>query len=181
MHYSSPPLLEHELVALRPITVADIDPWFKYLTQREVYEHTSWNVQEPAELSHYACKPEDLTTSSVLRFAVALRSTNELVGTAGFHTVSPQNQTAEIAYDLAPQYWRKGIASAVCSTLVNWAHTAASVVRVQATVLETNHRSMAVLERCGFQREGLLRAYRKVRGRHGNFYMYANVASRAAA
>ena len=181
MHYSSLPELEHELVALRPLMSADIDPWFRYLTQREVFEHTSWDVQDSRELSHYAWKPDEFTPTSLLRFAVALRSSNELVGTAGFHTVSPQNETAEIAYDIAPQYWGKGIASAVCATLVNWAHTAASVVRVQATVLETNHRSMAVLERCGFQREGLLRAYRKVRGSHGNFYMYAHVSSRAAA
>jgi [ribosomal protein S5]-alanine N-acetyltransferase len=112
---------------------------------------------------------------------VALRSSNELAGTAGFHTVSPQNATAEIAYDIAPPYWGKGIGSAVCSALVNWAHSAASIVRVQATVLESNARSVAVLERCGFQREGLLRSYRMVRGKHGNFYMYAHVASLADA
>ena len=181
MHFSSLPRFEHKLVVLRPITAADIEPWFRYLSQPEVYEHTSWNVQEAEELSHYAWKPEEFTSSSLLRFAVALRSNNELVGTAGFHTVSPQNETAEIAYDIAPPYWRKGIGSAVCSALVNWAHSAASIARVQATVLESNTRSVAVLERCGFQREGLLRSYRMVRGKRGNFYMYAHLASRADA
>ena len=78
-------------------------------------------------------------------------------------------------------FWGKGIGSAVCSALVSWAHSAASIVRVQATVLESNARSIAVLERCGFAREGLLRSYRKVRGRRGNFYMYAHVALRADA
>ena len=181
MHFSSLPRLEHELVVLRAITVTDIEPWFMYLSQPEVYEHTSWNVQVAEELRHYAWKPEEFTPSSQLRFAIALRSTNELVGTAGFHTVSPQNQTAEIAYDIAPPYWGMGIASTVCSTLVKWAHSTASIVRVQATVLESNSRSVAVLERCGFQLEGLLRSYRMVRGKHGNFYMYAHVASRADA
>ena len=181
MHFSSLPLLEHELVVLRPMTDADIEPWFKYLSQPEVYEHTSWNVQQSEELSHYAWRQENSTPSSLLRFAVALRANNELVGTAGFHTVSPQNETAELAYDIAPPYWGKGIGSAACSALVNWAHSAASIVRVQATVLESNARSVAVLERCGFQREGLLQSYRKVRGKHGNFYMYAHVVSRADA
>jgi [ribosomal protein S5]-alanine N-acetyltransferase len=179
MRFSSLPLLEHGIVVLRPITAADIQPWFRYLSQPEVYEHTSWNVQAAEELNHYAWKPEEFTPSSLLRFAVALRSNNELAGTAGFHTVSPQNETAELAYDIAPPYWGKGIGSAVCSALVNWAHSAASIVRVQATVLESNARSVAVLERCGFQREGLLRSYRMVRGKPGNFYMYAHVASRA--
>jgi ribosomal-protein-alanine N-acetyltransferase len=177
MQFSSLPLLEHDLVALRPITSADIKPWFDYLTKPEVYEHTSWNVQSPSELSNYAWKPEEFTPSSLLRFAVALRSSNELVGTAGFHTVSPQNETAELAYDIAPTLWGKGIASAVCAALSQWAHSSAGIVRVQATVLESNSRSIAVLQRCGFQREGLLHSYRKVRGKHGNFYMYAHVTS----
>ena len=181
MHFSSLPLLEHKLVVLRPITASDIKPWFEYLSKREVYEHTSWDVQDASELSHYAWKQEEFTPSSLLRFAVALRSNDELIGTAGFHTVSPQNQTAEIAYDIAPKYWGKGIGSSVCSALVEWAHSAASVVRVQATVLESNARSVAVLQRCGFQHEGLLHSYRKVRGNHGNFHMYAHVAPRADA
>ena len=175
MHFSRLPQLEHELVLLRPITDADIEPWFKYLSLPEVYEHTSWDVHEPRELIHHVWKPDEFTESSQLRFAVALRSGNDLVSTAGFHTVSPQNETAEIAYDIAPAFSGKGIASAVCSELVKWAHTAASVTRVQATVLESNIRSAAVLERCGFKQEGLLNSYRKVRGRHGNFYMYAHV------
>jgi [ribosomal protein S5]-alanine N-acetyltransferase len=181
MHFSSLPQLEHEFVLLRPIAAEDIQPWFRYLSQPVVYEHTSWNVQKSSELDHYVWKRDEFTESSLLRFAVALRSSNELVGTAGFHTVSAQNGTAEIAYDIAPDYWGKGIASAVCTELVNWAHTAATIVRVQATVLDSNIRSAAVLERCGFQREGLLYSYRKVRGKHGNFYMYAHVALRTDA
>ncbi len=181
MHFSSLPSLEHELVLLRPIAEPDIEPWFRYLSQPAVFEHTSWNVKAPAELAHYVWKPQEFTASSLLRFAIALRTTDALVGTAGFHTVSALNATAEIAYDLAIEYWGKGIASAVVRSLTDWAHTAASLVRVQATVLESNARSMRVLERCGFEREGLLRSYRNVRGSPGNFYMYAHVAARADA
>jgi len=176
MNYSALPSLKHGLVTLRPIVSSDIEPWFRYLSLPQVYQHTSWNVQSPSELAHCAWREEEFTPSSALRFAIALRTSSELVGTAGFHTVSPQNATAEIAYDLAPAYWGKGIATAVCRELCAWAHSAAAVIRVQATVLETNARSARVLERCGFQREGLLQAYRLVRGQPGNFYMYAHVA-----
>jgi ribosomal-protein-alanine N-acetyltransferase len=181
MRFPSLPQLEHELVLLRPMTEADIEPWFNYLSQPLVYEHTSWNVARPEELAHHVWNPQDFTASSPLRFAIALRTTNELIGTAGFHSVSPEHQTLELAYDLAPSHWGKGIASSACSSLVAWAHGPAAMARVQATVLETNARSAAVLERCGFQREGLLHAYRRVRGRYGNFYMYAHVSPHAAA
>ena len=35
---------------------------------------------------------------------------------------------------------------------------------------------MRVLERCRFQREGLLRRYRLVRGAPGDFWIYARLA-----
>lgn len=181
MNYSALPSLTHGLVTLRPIASGDIEPWFRYLSLPQVYEHTSWNVHAPSELAHCVWREEEFTPSSPLRFAIALRTTGELVGTAGFHTISPQNATAEIAYDLAPEYWGKGIATAVCRELSAWVHSAAAVIRVQATVLETNVRSAKVLERCGFQCEGLLQAYRLVRGQPGNFYMYAHVQRRIAA
>lgn len=97
------------------------------------------------------------------------------MGTAGFHTVSPENASAEIAYDLDPACWGQGLASEVCATLVDWAHASAGMVRVQATVLASNARSAAVLARCGFALEGRLRAYRMVRGTPGDFDMYSHV------
>lgn len=170
------PVLQHELVTLRALQASDLQPWFDYLSLPQVFEPTSWNVREPGELAAHVWQPETWSAASMLRFAVALRSNGALIGTAGFHSVSPPNASAEIAYDLAPSHWGRGIASAVCRSLLAWAHEVQGLVRVQATVLEGNARSVAVLERCGFQREGLLRAYRQVRGRPGDFLMYAHVA-----
>lgn len=175
MLFEALPESTHELVSLRPITEADIPVWYAYLSQPVVVEHTSWNLSTSAELSPYVWIPEANTESSLLRLAIALRSTGELVGTAGFHSVQPQNRSAEIAYDLAQSVWGKGIATSVCQQLVAWAHAHVGLLRVQATVLESNVPSMAVLERCGFLREGYLRSYRLVRGRPGNFFMYSHV------
>ena len=169
------PESNHELVSLRPITEADLPVWYAYLSVPNVVEHTSWNLADLKELSPYVWDPSANTESSFLRLAIALRSTGEIVGTAGFHTVQPRNRSAEIAYDLAPSMWGKGIATSVCQQLAAWAHDSVGLLRVQATVLESNVPSMAVLKRCGFLREGLLRSYRLVRGRPGDFYMYISV------
>ena len=175
MLFAALPEANHDLVALRPIVESDLPVWYAYLSTPAVFEHTSWNVSSAAELSPYVWSPEASTDSSLLRLAIALRSTGELLGTAGFHTISPQNRSAELAFDLSPKFWGKGIATHICQLLVAWAHSSAGLLRVQATVLETNARSAAVLERCGFVREGLLRSYRLVRGYPGNFYMYSHV------
>ena len=176
MHFTDLPNLKHDLVGLRPLEAGDINDWYDYLRLPLVYDHTSWNVQAASELSPFAWSTQEHLASSPLRFAIACKSNNQLIGTAGFHTVSPINQTAELAYDIHPEWWGQGIATAVCTELVTRAHTCASTLRVQATVLETNVRSTRVLERLGFAREGLLRSYRLVRGVPGNFYMYSHIA-----
>ena len=171
------PQLQHADAVLRAIAADDIQAWFDYLTQPEVFEHTSWNVSSPAELQHYAWRPDEFTDDSLLRFAIACRQTNRLIGTAGFHTVSTRNRSAEIAYDLSPLFWGRGIASAACACLTEWAHSQAGVQRVQATTLKSNTRSLKVLERCGFEREGLLRSFRMVRGVPGDFWMFSHLAA----
>jgi ribosomal-protein-alanine N-acetyltransferase len=175
MEFSALPESAHELVLLRPIGAEDLPAWYAYLSEPAVYEHTSWNVQSPQDLARHIWQPDVSTPSTDLRLAIALRSTNQLVGTAGFHTVSPQNRSAELAFDLSPAVWGRGIATCMCSLLTQWAHSAAGVVRVQATVLHTNARSGQVLRRCGFEREGLLRSYRMVRGQPGDFWMWGHV------
>ncbi len=162
-------------VGVRPLAPADIPRWYAYLAMPVVFEHTSWNVQSPSELEDFATLSE--SPSARLRLAIVERSTDQLVGTIGFHTVSPENRTAELAYDLSPRWWGKGIASHMCEVMVQWAHDHVGLLRVQATVLTSNNRSIEVLQRCRFKREGLLRSYRMVRGRPGDFWMYSHVRS----
>lgn len=177
MHFTRLPELKHEIVCLRALEASDIDDWYGHLRLPMVFEHTNWNVGAASELAPNEWSAQELSASSPVRFAIALKSDNRLVGTAGFHTVSPANQTAELAYDLAPEIWGKGVATAVGRELVTWAHTCANTIRVQATVLESNVRSARVLTRLGFSRKGILHSYRLVRGVPGNFYMYSHVTT----
>jgi ribosomal-protein-alanine N-acetyltransferase len=175
VQFSTLPESGHEQVKLRPIAAADIPVWFEYLSMPAVFQHTSWNLQSPADLSHYDSSRQSRTPSSLLRLAIADRATDRLVGTIGFHTVSPEHHSAELAYDLSPSVWGRGIATHLCGVVVAWAHSQVGLRRVQATVLSSNNRSMRVLERCGFKREGLLQSYRFVRGSPGDFWMFAHV------
>lgn len=69
-----------------------------------------------------------------------------------------------MAYDLSPAVWGRGIATAACASLLEWGGRChIGRPRIQATVLPEKARSIPALERVGFQREGLLRSYRKAR------------------
>jgi RimJ/RimL family protein N-acetyltransferase len=174
LQFTSLPALEHPLAALREMRAADLEAWFRILAQPAVYEHTSWNLASVDDLRTYA--EQDRAPGSLVRFALVRRDDGAFIGSAGFHSVSPAHRTAEIAYDLAPEFWGRGIARAACAALTGWAMDHVGLQRVQATTLSTNVRSARALEACGFEREGLLRHYRLVRGVPGDFWIYARLA-----
>jgi [ribosomal protein S5]-alanine N-acetyltransferase len=175
MQHVNPPELQHELVSLRPLMRADVAAWYAYLSMPHVLEHTSWQLGSVDDLLQKFDTLESADPASELRFAIVLRSSGVLVGTIGFHSLSLLNKTAEIAYDLTPSVWGRGIAPSACEAMTGWAFARLGVVRIQATALDSNTRTVSVLEKCGFQREGLLCSFRMVRGEPRNFWIYARI------
>ncbi len=180
MLFDELPESNHPAVALRPMTADDLPVWLALLHLPEVYEHTSWNHPSLEDVAHNVWSDAMMRDPAHhLRLAIACRDSGRLVGTIGFPLVAQPHRSAEIAYELSPEFWGRGIATQLCRLLVAWAHRHANVLRVQATALQSNTRSIRVLERAGFEREGLLRSYRLVRGAPGDFFMYSHIAKQA--
>ncbi|MFZ6743237.1 GNAT family N-acetyltransferase [Undibacterium sp. JH2W] len=160
-------------LTLRNIRSSDAEIWYAYLKNPDVIRHTSWNLSSVDDLLPQLSSFEGDLPNSSIRLAIVTQADDQLIGTVGFHTVSDLNRSAELAYDMAPEYWGKGIMRLAATALCEWGFHEAGYNRIQATVLESNSNSCKVLERMGFQREGYLRAFRMVRGKPGNFWIYA--------
>jgi [ribosomal protein S5]-alanine N-acetyltransferase len=72
----------------------------------------------------------------------------------------PLPQIGEIGYLLAPEARGRGVMTRAVRLVVAWALDDLRLVRVQAFASPDNAASMALLERLGFTREGVLRSYR---------------------
>ncbi len=82
----------------------------------------------------------------------------QTVGGCGIHVGSGAFRcNAEIGYWLAQAQWGQGIATQVAGVLAERALQDPAVTRIFAPVHADNPRSMRVLEKCGFEREGLQR------------------------
>lgn len=171
------PVLGSAEFSLRPITLADVPAWYEYLSMPLVVEHTSWNLTSIDSLVPLVHGYNSDAPESAIRFAVQETSGNRLIGTVGFHTVSVAHRTAELAYDLHPAYWGRGLASACCRAATAWGFAEQHYVRIQAMALDSNAASIRVLERCQFTLEGKLRSYRMVRSEARDFWLYASIAS----
>ena len=74
------------------------------------------------------------------------------------------DRSAQIAYLLMWDHWRKGLAREAVTTMVTHLHDHYHLTRVKARVDIRNRRSIALLEVLGFERLAIHRHAEKIRG-----------------
>ena len=93
--------------------------------------------------------------------AIVLREESRLIGMARLGGVLGGKREGHLGYWIARPYWGHGYASEAASRLCRLAFGPLRLRRLATEVLPSNRRSIAVLERLGFRREGVERqAYR---------------------
>jgi len=162
---------------LRPIQSTDLTHWCDYLQQERVKAFVSWDVKSPADLQQFVFAPGRDSMGEQIKWAICRHSDDRLIGTIGFHTIALAHHSCEIAYDLDPDYWNKGIATQICRKMTSWAHQELGFKRITASVMTENPASRRVLEKSGYNLEGLMRSYRKVRGVHKDYLLLSSISA----
>ncbi|MDA0617434.1 MAG: GNAT family N-acetyltransferase [Proteobacteria bacterium] len=129
--------------------------------------------------------PKDITASaeqisylflrgrSVPYWAIVDSSNDDIVGSCGFVNADLYNKRLEIAYDLHPKFWGKGVMHNSIKVCLKHAFEKMSVKRVEAVALRENVESAKTLLRIGFIHEGTLRNYKYFRGRMVNMESFS--------
>ena len=89
---------------------------------------------------------------------------NEVVGSVSLKNISHSMGYAEIGYGIAESHHRRGIATAAVSLLVDKVFAETALRKLIAFVHDENQASRRVLEKLGFQEEGLLREHYMIGG-----------------
>lgn len=169
-----PPIIELENVRLRPILMRDAPAIHAYLSDPVVTELTSY---PPITLPFVEAMLERIqnrwASGELSKWGITLADSDQIVGLCGFNDWSKPHRVAEVAYDLAPALWGRGVMRQVIAALLQWTFDQDQIDRVQAFVRIDNGRSIQLLERCGFLREGRLRRYRVCRGQAFDYFIYS--------
>jgi RimJ/RimL family protein N-acetyltransferase len=101
-----------------------------------------------------------------------------ILGGTTFHHFDPMRDVVEVGYWLFLEARGRGVATRTVSAMVEYAF-ANGICRVEAHVRPENRSSELVLERLGFEREGIKRRYLHHEGRRVDATLWARVADDA--
>jgi RimJ/RimL family protein N-acetyltransferase len=93
----------------------------------------------------------------LFQWGLARREDDRVVGTCTLTRIDARNRRAEVGFALGREHWGHGYAGEAMRRLLHFAFRDLDFVRLEADADPRNERSVAVLERLGFRREGLLR------------------------
>lgn len=101
----------------------------------------------------------------------------EIVGIAGFNSISWENMTTSIGYWLGEGYQGKGIMTKVAKALTNYAFTYLQLNKVEIRAAEGNKKSRSIPERLGFIIEGKIRQAEWLYDHYVDHIVYGILAS----
>jgi RimJ/RimL family protein N-acetyltransferase len=132
------------LVAIRyPLSMTEEDQWWQAFQQRK-NDHI------------FAIETEDGT----------------YIGNIGLHSIEGENRQATLGIVIGPKdYWNQGYGTDAVLSMLNWAFGYLNLNRVYLRVYAYNRRAVRCYEKCGFQREGIMRQARYIDGQYHDEWM----------
>ncbi len=168
-----PPVLESDRVRLRPLRVDDAADAFALYSNAEVCRYWSfapWTTLAQAEA--WLAERLAMRPPAVHGWALTESGDDRLIGTTALFSLSGPNQRAELGYSLLPSRQGRGLAHEAVRLALVHAFGPLGLERVEADVDPRNEPSWRLLERFGFQREGLLRNRWRVGGEFADSWIY---------
>ncbi len=101
------------------------------------------------------------------------KSPQRIIGTLSFSRLHPAFQSCQIGYKLDPLYQHRGLATEALQFVIPIVSQEYSLHRIEAYVLPSNQPSICLLERLGFEVEGIARDYAIIAGRWQNHLQYS--------
>jgi len=115
-----------------------------------------------------------LTAEKDSQYAFAITYDGKVIGSIGvFRKENVHRLTAELGYYIAEPYWGKGIVTEAVLQMCGFVFENTDIVRIFAEPYAHNTASCRVLEKAGFQFEGILRQNTVKNGQSFDMKMYA--------
>ncbi|MFI7593025.1 GNAT family N-acetyltransferase [Micromonospora sp. NPDC049359] len=152
-------MLTDQVVALRRLAPQDAEMMYGLHSRPEVVANQAPPVPPTRESIERRCRLAESAwlTGDIARLLIVDVATGEPAGSCGLSYTEVTSGEGSIGYALLPRWRGHGYATRAVRLLAAWAFGPAGLARLTAGTVPENTASHRVLERVGFQREGLQR------------------------
>ena len=155
------PVIETGRLLLRELTSDDIEWYMSHFSTPEIVHGSGYPGPETIkaakeEFEMYILGPWKEGTG--LRWGITLKDDGSLIGSCGFYKWENEpHRKAEMGYDLAPAYWGRGIMREALQAIIRYGFEEMNLNRITVLVISYNDRSLRLVNRLGFVKEGVMR------------------------
>lgn len=153
-------MYEGKLVRLRAFDNADLMHLVDYSNDYQVMRGASGSILYPSTVDDEARMMGNNTsyTSGEYQFAVETLAEGRLIGKCGFIKVNWKNRVGELAILLGEKGCHgKGYGTDAVITLCRFGFEEMNLHKIKATVFSFNKAAIRCYEKCGFEKEGILK------------------------
>ena len=170
------PKFETPRLELREMTRRDLEFYFHHFNVPEIVEGTCFPGPKDLEaaeqeLEHYCINP--FKENRGIRWGIINKEDKKLIGTLGIYDWDKTARRAEVGYDLEPAYWQQGLMTEALCAVLKYGFEKMKLNRIQALIDSNNTRSMNLVRRLGFRKEGVLRQRSCFKGRFLDDIMFS--------
>ena len=169
-------IIQGERIVLRAIEASDNAMLLSLLNDPETERMlggSSWPVSERDQQKWFERLEQN---KNILRCTIALNEDNTALGTAILSDIDQKNGTAHIHIKMAKEGRGKGYAAEAINLLVDYAFAELRLHCIYANILCYNEASVRLFEKCGFRREGVLRARVYKQGSYIDQFSYSRLS-----
>lgn len=157
--FTSFPELTTERFLLRQLRVSDAEALFAIFSDAETVKyyphHLQRSLDDASALIQTVQRRYD--NREAVRWGIARRDDDVVLGTCGFHHISMTNHCVETGYNLNRAYWGQGIMAEAMRRVLAYGFESLALNRIEAVTDPANERSIVLLSKLGFVYEGCLR------------------------
>ncbi|GIP25677.1 N-acetyltransferase [Paenibacillus sp. J23TS9] len=154
------PILASDRVILKKIEASHLEDLFEIYNNENVFtycgiipKHNKDTVKNM--IGHFE---RDFLKKARIKWGIfTVQEPDRLLGIIEAFNFNQKVNTLSVGYYLAEQQWGKGVATEALKLLLPYLFNEVNINRIQAEVMLRNEASKKVLQKNGFQQEGLLR------------------------
>ncbi len=168
-------------VRLRPLEFNDMESLYTWMSNIEFGLWGGWTPVIEAPLSRDAFRPvfeQHLAQTKEDQVMLGIEFEKRLVGFVQLVRIDHRMRRAGIGIGIGEKnIWGQGIGKTALRILLDYAFMVKGLERVYAEVFSFNQRSRRLMERVGFQQEGLLRQHDIHNGVRQDTYIFGMLKS----